>query len=160
MCACLFMHPQRVFVSALYDVLPRLFWWVSAYPCSNIQTQQLHQSSLLSPLISPHPPPLPSSASCSLAIRSHLLFLVHSFLFRSPPLCLSFTSVPLCTTIRSLSFSGSCWHFALVLGQSSTSLLLLLLLVSCILKLSRHHARTVLSPPHPPTVNETMLFFL
>lgn len=125
------------------------------------KTQQLHQSSLLSPLISHHP------TSCSLALRLHLSFqpsllsvsfsssLVSLFfLFFSSPH--TFTSIPSPPS----SLSGSDLHFPLVMGQSSTLLFLLLLLVSCILRLSRHPAKTLLSPPPHPTMKSPFISLL
>lgn len=49
--------------------------------------------------------------------------------------------------------------FPLLMGQSSTLLVLLPLLVSCILELSRHRAKTFLSPPHLPTMSSPFFFF-
>uniref|UniRef100_A0A3Q4G391 Vesicular inhibitory amino acid transporter n=1 Tax=Neolamprologus brichardi TaxID=32507 RepID=A0A3Q4G391_NEOBR len=87
------------------------------------KTQQLHQSSLLSPLISHHP------TSCSLALRLHLSFqpsllsvsfsssLVSLFFFFSSPH--TFTSIP--SPPSSLSSIFPLWHQNSSLASSSSN---------------------------------------
>jgi len=118
---------------------------------------QLHQSGLLPPLISHHP------TSCSLAVRVHLSFHPPSFVCPSTPLVSPLVFLPTTFTYVASppsSLPGSRLHFLLVMGQSSTRLFLLLLLVSSILRLSRHPAKTLLSPPHHPAMNSSFISFL
>lgn len=96
----------------------------------------------------PPPPPLvlllslPPSTSCSLAVRSHLSYPSPLSSSSPPPFPLLLSPLP-----------GGRRRFPLVRGQSSTLFFLLLLPVSCSLELSGRRAKTLLSPPHLPTMN-------
>lgn len=122
------------------------------------ETQQLHQSSLLPPLISHHP------TLCSLTARLHLSFHPLSCSCPSSSFCPSPTAprIPLSPPIPLLHLPSLAVSYisVLVTGQSSTRLFFLLLLVSCILRLSRRLAKTLLSPSHHPIMNSSFISFL